>query len=54
MLNLVKLQPEPVPHPETGVPTPARDLLRGYLADFLPTLLRRGGVPLLQAPKIGP
>ena len=54
MLNLVKLHAEPVPHPDTGRPTKARALLRAYISDFLPTLLRRGGVPLLQASKIGP
>ncbi len=54
MLNLVRLHPEQVAHPETGRATPAADLLRGYLSDFMPTLLRRGGVPLLQARKIGP
>jgi hypothetical protein len=30
MLNLVRLDPKPASHPETGEPTPARDLLRGY------------------------
>jgi hypothetical protein len=54
MINLVKLNPEPVPHPQTGEPTPARELVQGYLSDFMPTLLRRGGVPLFQGRKIGP
>ncbi len=54
MLNLVRLHPKPIPHPETGAPTRARDLLRGYLSGFMPTLLRHGGVPLMQARKIGP
>jgi hypothetical protein len=53
MLNLVRLNPEPVPHPETGELTPAGKLLRGYLGTFLPQLLRRAGHPLLQAQKIG-
>jgi hypothetical protein len=53
MLNLVRLNPEPVPHPETGEPTPAPKLLRGYLGTFLPQLLRRAGHPLLQARKVG-
>ena len=54
MLNLVKLHPEPVPHPDTGVPTKARAILQEYMADFLPTLLKTGGVPLMQARKVGP
>jgi hypothetical protein len=53
MLNLVRLSREPVPHPETGEPTPARQVLRGYLGTFLPQLLRRAGHPLLQARKVG-
>ena len=54
MLNLIKLHPEPVPHPDTGVPTKARALLQAYIADFMPTLLKTGGVPLMQARKVGP
>ena len=54
MLNLVKLHPEPVPHPDTGAPTPARALLQAYISDFMPTLLKHGGVPLMQARKVGP
>lgn len=54
MLNLVRIAPGEVPHPETGVPTPAAKLLRGYIAGFLPTLLRTGGHPALQARKVGP
>lgn len=53
MLNLVRLNPEPLPHPETGEPTPARTLLQGYLGTFLPQLARRAGHPLLQARKVG-
>jgi len=53
MLNLVKLSPEPVPHPETGAPTPAARLLRGYLRGFLPVMIRHAGHPAFQAAKIG-
>ncbi len=53
MLNLVRLSPDPLPHPRTGESTPAGRLLRGYLATFLPRLARRAGHPLLQARKIG-
>ena len=54
MLNLVKLHAEPVAHPTSGVRMPARKLIQDYMADFLPSLIRRGGVPLLQARKVGP
>lgn len=54
MINLVRLAPEPVPHPETGVPSPARRLLREYLRGFLPALVRRAGHPVLHATKVGP
>jgi hypothetical protein len=53
MLNLVRLNPERVPHPETGEPTSAGKILGGYLGTFLPQLLRRAGHPLLQAQKVG-
>jgi hypothetical protein len=39
MLNLVRLAPGDVPHPETGVPTPAPALIRRYIAGFMPALL---------------
>jgi hypothetical protein len=53
MLNLVRLNPDPLPDPRTGEPTPASELLRGYLRAFLPRLARRAGHPLLQARKVG-
>ena len=54
MLNLVKLYPEPVAHPDTGEPKPAGALVQEYMSSFLPTLLKTGGVPLMQARKVGP
>ena len=54
MFNLVRLAPEPVPDPTTGEPTSAESLIRTYIGGFLPTLLRHGGVPLLELRKIGP
>ena len=54
MLNLVKLHPDLVAHPETGEEKPARELVQEYMAAFLPTLLKRGGVPMMQARKVGP
>lgn len=53
MLNLVKLAPEPVPHPETGVPTRAADLLDGYTARFLTALAWRAGHPVLAGQQVG-
>jgi hypothetical protein len=53
MLNLVRLNPAPAPHPESGELTSAGKLLRAYLRTFLPQLLRRAGHPLLQARKVG-
>ncbi|MEM9176927.1 MAG: hypothetical protein AAGC67_17025 [Myxococcota bacterium] len=54
MLNLVKLHPDPVPHPDTGELQPARRILGDYVRDFMPTLLGTGGLPLMQARKVGP
>lgn len=53
MLNLVKLAPEPIPHPRTGEPTPALKLLEEYTKPFFRALLRRGGHPAIAARKIG-
>ena len=53
MLNLVRLNPEPAPHPETGELTSPAKLLREYLGTFVPQLVRRAGHPLLQARKVG-
>jgi len=53
MLNLVRLAPGEVAHPRTGVPTRAGVLLREYIRGFLPTLVRHGGHPVLQAAKVG-
>lgn len=53
MLNLVRLSPEPLPHPVTGEPTAPERLLREYIRGFLPVLIRHAGHPALQAAKIG-
>lgn len=53
MLNLVRLDPNPVRDPGTGEMTDARGLLRRYLRGFIPVLLRRGGHPAMHATKIG-
>jgi hypothetical protein len=53
MLNLVKLAPEPVSHPETGEPTPAMKLLESYTRPFFRALLRKGSHPAIAARVIG-
>jgi len=47
MVNLIRLQPEPVRGPEGGAPRPAAQLLQGYTGPFMRALLRRGGHPAL-------
>ncbi len=54
MLNLVKVTPGLVPHPETGAPVPGRDMLNHYSRHFIRKLVRRGGHPAIAAHKIGP
>lgn len=54
MLNLVRLHPSEVAHPETGEMMKPRALLAGYLKGFMPALVARGGVPLFSARKVGP
>lgn len=47
MLNLLRLQPEPVETPGTGEKQPARRVLEGYTRHFMPALFRRAGHPAL-------
>lgn len=54
MLNLVKVEPGPVRHPETGAEVSGRDLLQHYSRHFIRKLVRRGGHPALAALKVGP
>jgi hypothetical protein len=53
MLNLVRVAPEPVAHPETGELTPGMDLLSVYTRDFMRALARKGGHPAIVARAIG-
>jgi len=53
MLNLVKLADQPVPHPETGVPTPPMQLLEGYTRVFFRAIVRKACHPAIAARKIG-
>jgi hypothetical protein len=54
MLNLVRLNPEPVPHPtQPGVRLPAAQAMQVYMRQFFPMLMRRAGHPALAARPIG-
>ena len=53
MVNLVKVRSGEVPHPVTGAPSSARDLMQHYTGAFVPELLRRGGHPAMAARKVG-
>jgi hypothetical protein len=52
MCNLVRLHPVEVPHPVTGIPTPARELMQEYVRQFLVQLLLRGGHPVMATRKV--
>jgi hypothetical protein len=47
MVNLIRLQPEPVRPPGGGDPAPAARVLAGYTGPFMRALFRRGGHPAL-------
>ena len=47
MVNLIRLQPEPVRGPGGGPPAPPPELLARYTGPFLRALFRRGGHPAL-------
>ncbi|MEG3806997.1 hypothetical protein DBT53_004355, partial [Aerococcus mictus] len=53
MLNLVRVAPGMVDDPDTGKPTPGRELLNRYTSAFMRRLFMRGGHPALAARKIG-
>jgi hypothetical protein len=52
MCNLVRLQPQEVLHPLTGVMTQPRELLQEYFRPFVLTLFMHGGHPLLASRKV--
>ena len=45
MLNLIRLQPSPVPTPGSGELQPAQRVLEEYTGYFMPALIRRAGHP---------
>lgn len=53
MCNLVRLHPEPVAHPETGLPASARSMLQAYVGQFVKVLFLHGGHPVIAARKVG-
>lgn len=54
MLNLVKIEPDMVPDPETGEQVSGRTMMRRYSDPFVKALLRRGGHPVMVGAKVGP
>ena len=54
MLNLVKIEPDMVPDPETGELVSGRTMMRRYSDPFVKALLRRGGHPVMVGAKVGP
>ncbi|GAB5502159.1 hypothetical protein [Pyruvatibacter sp.] len=54
MLNVIKLHADPQPHPQTGEPTDAAELLGTYSSAFIGRLLRSAGHPVFVADKVGP
>lgn len=47
MLNLLRVQPEPIPVPGSDERRPAREVMEGYTKHFMPALFRRAGHPAL-------
>ena len=47
MLNLLRVQPEPIPVPGSDEKRPAREVMEGYTKHFMPALFRRAGHPAL-------
>jgi hypothetical protein len=47
MLNLLRVQPEPVAVPGSDEKRPAREVMEGYTKHFMPALFRRAGHPAL-------
>lgn len=54
MVNLVKVNPGQVRHPETGEMVPGPSMMQAYAKAFLPHLFRRAGHPAVVSRKIGP
>lgn len=54
MLNLVKIEPDMVPDPETGELVSGSTMMRRYSDPFVKALLRRGGHPVMVGAKVGP
>jgi hypothetical protein len=47
MLNLLRVQPDPVAVPGSDERKPAREVIEGYTRHFMPALFRRAGHPAL-------
>ena len=53
MLNLIRLNPDPVTDPGSQEQTTARSVLEGYTGHFMPALFRRAGHPAFVGPAAG-
>jgi hypothetical protein len=53
MVNLIRLHPDPVVHPDSGEPSRAQDVLGVYTGYFMPQLFKRAGHPAFAAPAAG-
>lgn len=53
MFNLVRLQPGPGLHPQTGKPASARQLLDDYVKGFVSVMVRYAGHPVIATRKVG-
>jgi hypothetical protein len=52
MVNLVRVGPGEVAHPETGAPTTGQAMMQRYAKTFMPGLMKRGGHPAIVTRKI--
>lgn len=53
MVNLVRIAPGEVPHPDTGAATTGQAMLQRYSRVFMRNLIRYGGHPAVAARKVG-
>ena len=54
MMNIIRMQPENIPHPDTKERLEPLTVLQDYLKDFMPAFFKRAGHPVIQLRKAGP